>query len=50
MVYVVYIVDPKSADTPLNKPLFIWNQLLAYYLVNSPDLDMKKLKEDMIDR
>jgi tetratricopeptide (TPR) repeat protein len=30
--------------------LFLWNQLFIYYLVNSPHVDMNKLKIDMIEQ
>lgn len=33
-----------------NMSLFLWNQLFTYYLVNSRDIDMKKLKQDMIEQ
>jgi hypothetical protein len=33
-----------------NMTLFSWNQLLIYFFVNSPHIDMKQLKKDMIDQ
>ncbi|CAF4120178.1 unnamed protein product, partial [Rotaria sordida] len=33
-----------------NKGMFLWNHVFIYYLVNSPNIEMKKLKEDMIQQ
>lgn len=33
-----------------NTLLFLWNQLFTYHLVNPAGMDMKELKEEMIEQ
>jgi tetratricopeptide (TPR) repeat protein len=33
-----------------NTLMFMWNQLFIYYLIKSPNIDMNKLKKDMLEQ